>query len=59
MALSFCLAYQAVATVIPGATSPDQLALNLQHIEQSLPEALRQDLERFYLEEVRDLGLVW
>ncbi|RMG64412.1 MAG: aldo/keto reductase [Bacteroidetes bacterium] len=58
-ALAFCLAYEAVATVIPGNTHLSQLQHNLKSIERPLPAALRRRLEQFYQEEVRPLALPW
>lgn len=58
-ALSFCLAYDAVATIIPGNTSVQQLNDNLSAIEKPLSKELVQQLELFYEEEVRGLNIPW
>jgi aryl-alcohol dehydrogenase-like predicted oxidoreductase len=59
VALSFCLAYEAVSTVIPGSTGIAQLKGNLQSAEQPMPEVLVAQLETFYQAEVKDLNLPW
>jgi len=58
-ALSFCLAFDAVSTIIPGNLSAAQLQQNLQCIEQPLPETVVQRLVQFYKEEVAPLNLPW
>lgn len=58
-AIAFCLAYDAVATVIPGNTSIGQLENNVRSVEKPLPKALVKKLEQFYREEVRALKLPW
>ena len=58
-AIAFCLAYEAVATVIPGNTTPAQLRSNVESSEKPLPPEVVQRLERFYQEEVRGLRLPW
>ena len=58
-AIAFCLAFESVATVIPGNTTLAQLHSNLQSAEQPLPQAPVTLLERFYQEEVRGLNLPW
>lgn len=59
VAIAFCLAYDAVATVIPGNTSIGQLENNVRSVEKPLPDALVKKLEQFYREAVRDLKLPW
>ena len=59
VALSFCLAYDAVSTVIPGNTSIAQLESNLQSITAPVSKELVGKLEKFYQEEVADLHLPW
>ncbi|MCC6762557.1 MAG: aldo/keto reductase [Chitinophagaceae bacterium] len=59
MAIEFCLAYDAVATVIPGSLSTAQLKQNIESIHTPLPENLLQQLEQFYQEEVAPLQLPW
>ena len=59
IAISFCLAYDAVSTVIPGNTSLEQLKNNIQSIQNPLSEVLVKKLEHFYLNEVKHLQLPW
>ena len=67
-ALAFCLAHDAVATVIPGNSTVAQLERNLDNINTPLPaelEALKdfyklvEALKDFYKQEVRPLQLPW
>jgi aryl-alcohol dehydrogenase-like predicted oxidoreductase len=59
VAISFCLAYDAVATVIPGNKSIDQLKRNLESIDNGITEKIVRELEYFYKEEVENLNLPW
>lgn len=58
-AISFCLSYEAVATVIPGAISISQLENNVQSAENRISENERILLEEFYHNEVEKLHLPW
>ena len=58
-ALNFCTAFDAVSTVIPGATSMAQLLDNLAAMERPMTGNLRQALEAFYETNVRPLKLPW
>lgn len=58
-ALSFCLSYEAVSTVIPGAVSVAQLESNLKSLNTPITEEERIKLEEFYLNEVKHLHLPW
>jgi aryl-alcohol dehydrogenase-like predicted oxidoreductase len=58
-ALSFCLAYDAVSTVIPGNKSIDQLKSNINSISAPMEPAMVEKLEDFYHNEVKDLKLPW
>jgi len=58
-ALSFCTAFDAVSTVIPGAITEAQLTSNIAAIQQPMAPAVRAELEAFYEEEVRALELPW
>ena len=58
-ALSFCTAFDAVSTVIPGAVSEEQLRGNIASIQHSLDASQRAALEAFYEREVWPLGLPW
>ena len=58
-ALSFCLAYEAVSTVIPGSTSLSQLKSNVEGAERIMPKELVNELEEFYQQEVKHLQIPW
>lgn len=58
-AISFCLAYEAVSTVIPGNSTLQQLRSNVESTEHPLSAELVKGLEDFYRNEVRDLKLPW
>jgi aryl-alcohol dehydrogenase-like predicted oxidoreductase len=58
-AIAFCLAYEAVSTVIPGNTTLSQLRSNLASAAQPISTELRKKLEQFYLNEVDKLDLPW
>ncbi len=58
-AISFCLAYDAVSTVIPGNTSVEQLENNLESIKNPISKKLVLELEKFYQNEVKELNLPW
>ena len=58
-AISFCLAYDAVSTVIPGNTSIKQLERNLESAIHPISKVLVQKFEKFYQEEIKDLNLPW
>lgn len=58
-AIAFCLAYDAVSTVIPGNTSIAQLETNIKSAENPISESLREKLEQFYREEVKPLNIPW
>jgi len=59
MAISFCLAYDAVSTVIPGNTSMQQLTSNMASLSTPVSTELVKRLEQFYEEEVKPLSLPW
>lgn len=58
-ALAFCMAHEAVSTVIPGSTSPAQLQENLRSLDKPLPLPLIQELKSFYRDKVLPLQLPW
>lgn len=58
-AIGFCLAYDAVSTVIPGNISLEQLKSNIQSIEKPLPKEIVEKLEHFYKTQVKGLHLPW
>lgn len=58
-AISFCLAWDAVSTVIPGNTSIHQLNSNISAISKPILKELVIKLEEFYRDEVKELKLPW
>lgn len=58
-AIAFCLAYDAVSTVIPGSVTIEQLKNNIGSINQSISKELVKKLEQFYQTKVKDLTLPW
>lgn len=58
-AISFCLAYDAVSTVIPGNISIAQLTSNVESINDPISRDLVEALEEFYQQEVKQLSLPW
>jgi aryl-alcohol dehydrogenase-like predicted oxidoreductase len=58
-ALSFCLAYDAVTTVIPGNATMAQLERNLESTSKPMSIELLRKLEDFYQHEVKELQLPW
>ncbi len=59
MALSFCLAYDEVSTVIPGSIGIPQIQKNVESTSLGLPGRLKADLEDFFEREVKRLNLPW
>jgi len=58
-ALCFCLAYDAVSTIIPGNLNSQQLNSNLASTKFSLSSFTVEKLEEFYREKVKQLKLPW
>ena len=58
-ALSFCTAFDAVSTVIPGAVTEAQLTSNIAAIQRPMASEMRAELEAFFENEVRALALPW
>ena len=58
-AISFCLSYTAVSTVIPGNVNIDQLTSNVKSVNNPISKELVDKLEDFYLNEVKQLNLPW
>jgi len=58
-AISFCLAYKAVSTVIPGNINIAQLTSNVESINNPVAKEVIKILEEFYLNEVKHLNLPW
>lgn len=58
-AISFCLSYDAVATVIPGNVTSAQLVNNVESINHPISKEMVKNLEDFYENEVKPLHLPW
>ena len=58
-AISFCLGYDAVSTVIPGNINITQLKTNVESINNPISKETIKKLEEFYLNEVKQLKLPW
>lgn len=58
-AISFCLAYDAVSTVIPGNMNIYQLKSNVESVNNPISKELVEALENFYQSEVKYLNLPW
>ncbi|KAA3636536.1 MAG: aldo/keto reductase, partial [Bacteroidetes bacterium] len=58
-AIAFCLAYEAVSTVIPGNSTLAQLTGNIESINKPVSKDLVTRLETFYQQEVKELRLPW
>lgn len=58
-AISFCLAYDAVSTVIPGNTNIAQLESNVESANKPISKELINELENLYQNEVMHLHLPW
>jgi aryl-alcohol dehydrogenase-like predicted oxidoreductase len=58
-AIAFCLAYDAVSTVIPGNVNVGQLESNVKSINNKLSAGMVKRLEDFYINEVEHLKLPW
>lgn len=59
MAIAFCLAYDAVSTVIPGNVNIDQLKSNVQSTDISISQNIIEKLENLYQSEIIKLNLPW
>lgn len=58
-AIAFCLAHDAVSTVIPGTSSITQLESNVASAERSISKEVVENLKDFYENEVKQLKLPW
>ena len=58
-AISFCLAHDAVSTVIPGNSTINQLKSNIDSNSKPISKELVEKLEVFYQNEVKELNLPW
>lgn len=59
LAIAFCLAYDAVSTVIPGNVNIEQLTSNVQSTDISISQSLIEKLEKLYQSEIKKLNLPW
>lgn len=59
LALSYCLAYEAVSTVIPGCVSKDQLIDNVHALNTPMASEMVQYLEKLYREHLEPMQLPW
>lgn len=59
IAIAFCLAYDAVSTVIPGNINMQQLESNVQSTHINISKELKDALENLYKTEVKKLNLPW
>ena len=58
-AISFCLSYDAVSTVIPGNVNIAQLTSNVESIHNPISGDMVEKLEDFYRSEIKQLNLPW
>ncbi|WP_242158579.1 aldo/keto reductase [Aestuariivivens sediminis] len=58
-AIAFCLAYEAVSTVIPGNTNLEQLSANVRSADLAIAQDLIAKLEQLYHSEIKALNLPW
>lgn len=58
-ALAFCLAHEAIATVIPGCKSIAQLKANVKSTQKPLAKEVVKKLRQFYEQEVKPKELPW
>ena len=58
-AISFCLGYDAVSTVIPGNVSIAQLTSNVESVNNPISKEMVKKLEEFYQNEVKQFKLPW
>lgn len=58
-AISFCLAFEAVTTVIPGNVNIGQLIHNIESVNSPISKELVGKLMEFYHNEVKQLNLPW
>ena len=58
-AIAFCLAYDAVSTVIPGNANVTQLKSNVKSVDVPISQELMEKLEDLYQSEIKKLKLPW
>jgi aryl-alcohol dehydrogenase-like predicted oxidoreductase len=59
MAIAFCLAYDAVSTVIPGNVTIEQLMSNVKSSDISISPDLVEKLEYLFQSEIKGHNLPW
>lgn len=59
VALAFALKHPAVTTVIPGVKNKEQLKSNLNAVKYELSNNTYNQLQKFYIEELKDRPLGW
>ena len=59
IAIAFCLAYDAVSTVIPGNVNIEQLTNNVKSTAISMQQNHIEKLENLYQSEIKELNLPW
>ena len=59
IAIAFCLAYDAISTVIPGNVNIEHLTSNVKSTDISISQNLIEKLEYFYQSEIKHLNLPW
>ena len=58
-AIAFCLAYDAVSTVIPGNVNVTQLKSNVKSVDVTISQEIIRKLEDLYQSEIKKLNLPW
>ena len=58
-AIAFCLAYDAVSTVIPGNKNINQLTKNVESVKKPISDGLLKKLENLYSQEIEKLRIPW
>ena len=58
-AIAFCLAYDAVSTVIPGNKNINQLTQNVESVKKPISDGLLKKLENLYTQDIEKLRIPW
>ncbi|MBN1624459.1 MAG: aldo/keto reductase [Clostridia bacterium] len=58
-AIGFCLAYEAVSTVIPGNVNTSQLEMNIKSSEYSISDSVIKELEELYEKKIKGMNIPW
>jgi len=58
-AIAFCLAYDAVSTVIPGNKNINQLTQNVESVKKPISDGLLKRLENLYTQDIEKLRIPW